>query len=76
MYNVRSGASPVDITRHLMNVTVRCKEAPILLVGTHADMVGGSSGLQLEALRARFPQVWWVSSFLGGEPCNRPHRPL
>jgi hypothetical protein len=43
----------------LMNVAVRCKEAPILVVGTHADLVGGGSVHlpSLTALQDQFPQV-------------------
>ena len=57
IYSLRTGASPADITRHLMNVTIHCKDAPVLLVGTHADVVHGGSGLSMAALKARFPQV-------------------
>ena len=57
LYSMRTGASPADIRRHLMNVAIRCKDAPILLVGTHADVVHGGSGLSLAALKRRFPQV-------------------
>ena len=57
MYSLRTGASPVDINRHLMNVAIRCKDSPVLVVGTHSDAVHGGGGLSLEALRRRFPQV-------------------
>jgi hypothetical protein len=56
-YSLRAGASVPDLTRHLMNVTVRCKDAPIVVVGTHSDAVGGGAPLPLAALKARFPQV-------------------
>jgi hypothetical protein len=57
VYSLRAGASVSDLTRHLMNVAVRCKDAPILVVGTHSDAAGGGSPLPLAALKARFPQV-------------------
>jgi hypothetical protein len=57
VYNLRAGSSVPDLTRHLMNVTVRCKDAPILVVGTHSDEVGMGSPLRLAALKAKFPQV-------------------
>ncbi len=62
VYSLRAGASVPDLTRHLMNVTVRCKDAPVLVVGTHSDAVGGGAPLPLAALKARFPQVCvvWV----------------
>ncbi len=62
VYSLRAGASVHDLTRHLTNVTVRCKDAPILVVGTHSDAAGGGAPLPLAALKARFPQVCvvWV----------------
>ncbi len=57
VYSLRAGASVADLTRHLMNVTVRCKDAPIVVVGTHSDAVGGDAPLPLAALKARFPLV-------------------
>ena len=57
VYSLRAGASVHDLTRHLMNVTMRCKDAPILVVGTHSDAAGGGAPLPLAALKARFPQV-------------------
>jgi hypothetical protein len=61
MYSMRTGPSPVDINRHLMNVAIRCRDAPVLLLGTHADVVHAGSGLSLAALKMRFPQVGdWV----------------
>jgi hypothetical protein len=62
VYSLQAGASVPDLTRHLMNVTVRCKDAPIVVVGTNSDAVGGGAPLPLAALKARFPQVCvvWV----------------
>ena len=62
VYSLRAGNSVTDLTRHLMNVTVRCNDAPIVVVGTHSDAVGGGAPLPLAALKARFPQVCvvWV----------------
>jgi hypothetical protein len=48
-----------DVERHLLNVHVRYKDAPILLVGTHSDVDGGGAPLPLAALKIRFPQVRW-----------------
>jgi hypothetical protein len=48
----------VELQRHLMNVTIRHKEeAPIILVGTHSDAIGGNPNLPLPALKARYPQL-------------------
>jgi hypothetical protein len=72
LYSLRTGASPGDLSRHLMNVSLRHKEAPIILVGTHADVVHGGSGLSLAALKKRFPQVGsWLPS-----PGRPPPHPL
>ena len=50
--------STAELTRHVMNVSVRCKDAPILIVGTHADVVGGGgASVSLATLKQRFPQV-------------------
>jgi hypothetical protein len=57
VYSLRTEASVHDLPRHLINVTVRCKDAPVLVVGTHSDAVGGGAPLPLAALKARFPQV-------------------
>jgi hypothetical protein len=57
LYSLRTEVNMVDLHRHLMNVTIRCKEAPIILVGTHSDSMGGNPNLPLPALRARYPQV-------------------
>ncbi len=57
VYSLRTEVSFADLHRHLMNVTVRCKDAPIILVGTHCDVMGGDWTLPLPALKARFSQV-------------------
>ena len=57
LYSLRTEVNMVDLHRHLMNVTIRCKEAPIILVGTHSDCIGGNPSLPLPALKARYPQV-------------------
>ncbi len=57
VYSLRTEVSMVELQRHLMNVTIRCKEAPIILVGTHSDAIGGNPNLPLPALKARYPQV-------------------
>ena len=57
LYSLRTELNMVDLHRHLMNVTIRCREAPIILVGTHSDAIGGNPNLPLPALRARYPQV-------------------
>ena len=57
VYSLRAGVNLPDLHRHLLNVTVRCRDAPILVVGTHSDTVGGDSVLPLAALKETFPQV-------------------
>ncbi len=57
VYSLRAEVNLGDLHRHLMNVTIRCKEAPIILVGTHLDAVGGGASLPLADLKARYPQV-------------------
>jgi hypothetical protein len=57
VYSLRAGVNMSDIHRHLMNVVVRTRDAPILLVGTHSDVVGGDPSLPLAALKAKYPQV-------------------
>ncbi len=57
VYSLQAEFSLSDLTKHLMNVTVRCQEAPIVLVGTHSDVIGGDPNLPLVALKAKFPQV-------------------
>lgn len=59
VYSLRAGpgVNNSDLTKHLMNVSVRCKTAPIILVGTHIDAVAGYSKLPLTELRKTFPQV-------------------
>jgi hypothetical protein len=57
VYSLRAGVNLVDIHRHVMNVTVRCRDAPIVLVGTHSDVIGGDASLPLDDLKAKFPQV-------------------
>jgi hypothetical protein len=57
VYSLRAGVNLSDIHRHLMNVVVRTRDAPILLVGTHSDVVGGDPSLPLAALKAKYPQV-------------------
>lgn len=57
VYSLRASISLPDIYRHVMNVAVRCRDAPILLVGTHSDVVGGDATLPLAELRAKFPQA-------------------
>jgi hypothetical protein len=57
VYSLRAEVNMMDLHRHLMNVTIRCREAPIILVGTHSDSVGGSQSLPLPALKALYPQV-------------------
>lgn len=57
LYSLRSELYLPDFARHLMNVTIRYNDAPILLVGTHSDCFIGDGGLPLAALKARFPQV-------------------
>jgi hypothetical protein len=57
VYSLRAEVNLADLHRHLMNVTIRCEEAPIILVGTHRDAIGGSAPLPLAVLKARYPQV-------------------
>ncbi len=61
VYNLRTGISQSDLVRLVMNVAVRAPEAPVLLVGTHCDLVRESgrsaAGPLLRALQQRFPQV-------------------
>jgi hypothetical protein len=57
VYSLRAEVSLVQLFRHLMNVTTRCKDAPIILVGTHLDVIGTNQSLPLPALKSRFPQV-------------------
>jgi hypothetical protein len=57
MYSLRAEVNLGDLHRHLMNVTIRCKDAPIILVGTHLDAIGGGASLPLRDLKARYPQV-------------------
>ncbi len=55
------------VESHLKNLLVRrdAKEMRILLVGTHADMMSGStSPLHLPTLKSRFPQVRTVFSLI------------
>jgi leucine-rich repeat kinase 2 len=55
-YDLRTSISSFDLVRLVMNVTIRCPEAPVLIVGTHCDLVRRSGGL-MHSLRHRFPQV-------------------
>jgi hypothetical protein len=57
VYSLLTEINTGDLQRHLTNVTIRCKEAPILLVGTHSDKVGGDCTLPLLALKEKFPKV-------------------
>jgi hypothetical protein len=57
VYTLRAAVSLHDLFRHVQNVTIRCKEAPIILVGTHLDVVGTNEALPLTAFRFFFPQV-------------------
>ncbi len=57
VYSLRAEVNLGDLHRHLMNVAIRCKDAPIILVGTHLDAVGGGASLPLRDLKARYPQV-------------------
>jgi hypothetical protein len=57
VYSLLTEINAGDLQRHLKNVTIRCRDAPILLVGTHCDKVGGDSTLPLLALKKQFPQV-------------------
>ncbi len=73
VYSLRAEVNLGDLHRHLMNVTIRCKEAPIILVGTHLDAVGGSASLPLADLKAKYPQVrsqwtWGAPSRTFGSP--------
>jgi hypothetical protein len=57
VYSLRAEVNLADLHRHLMNVTIRCEEAPIILVGTHRDAIDGSASLPLADLKRRYPQV-------------------
>ncbi len=64
VYSLRAEVNMVELQRHLMNVTIRFKPeagkkdtAPIILVGTHKDEIGGSLNLPLPALIRHYPQV-------------------
>ena len=65
VYSLRTGVNQSELTKHLMNVTVRCNDAPIVLVGTHSDVIGGDPNLPLVALKAKFPQVCRLSPLVG-----------
>ncbi len=68
VYSLQTGVIMPDLYRHLMNVTVRCCDAPIVLVGTHSDAIGGDPSLPLESLKKEFPQVHdWRTWF---RPCS------
>jgi hypothetical protein len=70
VYSLRAEFNLQDLHRHLMNVTIRCKDAPIILVGTHLDAVGGSPSLPLAVLKARYPQVRSPCAGLGELPAR------
>ncbi len=57
VYSLRTEVNSADLHRHLMTVTFRFKDAPIILVGTHLDAVGASPYLPLRDLKAKYPQV-------------------
>lgn len=57
VYSLRAEVRLADLYRHVMNVAIRCSEAPIILVGTHCDAIGTDTALPMSAFRARFPQV-------------------
>jgi hypothetical protein len=57
VYSLRSEIRLPDLMKQLMNVTVRCEDAPIMLVGTHSDVIGGDSNVRLPDLKLKFPQA-------------------
>jgi hypothetical protein len=58
VYNPRTDVTEDHLNKHVRNVTVRCKDAPIVLVGTHLDGVGGEAcKLPLEKLKVKSPQA-------------------
>ncbi len=57
VYSLRTEVNSADLHRHLMKVTFRFKDAPIILVGTHLDAVGASPYLPLREFKAKYPQV-------------------
>jgi hypothetical protein len=57
VYSLRTEINLPDLMKQLMNVTVRCKDAPIVLVGTHSDVIGGNSNKALSDLKLKFPQA-------------------
>ncbi len=57
VYSLETEINTADLQHLVKNVTVRCSKAPILLVGTHRDIMGGDWTLPLLALKKQFPQV-------------------
>jgi len=55
-FSLRSNGSREQLYAHLMNVTVRCPDACILVVGTHADQVSAMPA-SLSSWKREFPQV-------------------
>jgi hypothetical protein len=70
VYSLRAGINEHDIHQHLMNVTVRCRDAPIVLVGTHSDVMCGDPDLPLESLRTTYPQVRYLRATACFRPCS------
>jgi hypothetical protein len=57
VYSLRTEINIGDLQRHLKNVMIRNKDAPILLVGTHSGIMGGDFTLPLPSLKSSYPQV-------------------
>jgi GTPase SAR1 family protein len=57
VYSCASEVSWLDLQAHIMNVTSRTRESPILLVGTHHDKRSSCDSIPLPALKKKFPQV-------------------
>ena len=55
-FSLRSNGSREQLYAHLMNVTARCPDACILVVGTHADQVSAMPA-SLSSWKREFPQV-------------------
>ena len=56
-FNPLTGDVMVKVLRHLSNVAALAPDAPVTLVATHVDEFDGDLGLDMSALRARFPNV-------------------
>lgn len=56
-YGLTTEVNIVVLQQHLLNITTRQKDAPILLVGTYCNMKAFDSNLPLASLKKRFPQI-------------------